>query len=104
MEKQLAVADEMRGVEGLRAITQERQEQLAERPLAWSITEGEHVQYRSHWRMTLEEVIAEELRDWQAGDTWDRAIWRGERLMAVIRPEPDGSLRAIRIDGEGKAP
>jgi hypothetical protein len=96
-EREAQHADAMIGVDNLLALEMAREKDLESYPIAWSIHEGEHFQYYSHWRRTLDEVIAEELDGWGPRDTWDRAIWHGRRLMAVIRPTPDGP-RVTKIE------
>jgi len=90
------VADEMDGVETLHEIDDARRKT---RGVAWSVTEGECLLYHSHHRLTLDQVLAEELAEYLPTDTYHRAVWHGERLVAVIRPGPDGEAEVIRLDG-----
>lgn len=86
----------MEGIEALHEIDDARRKTRA---VAWSVTEGECLLYHSHHRMTLDQVLAEELAEWKPTDTYHRAVWHGERLMAVVRPGAGGKPEAVRLDG-----
>jgi hypothetical protein len=71
----------------------------------------EHSQY-TRVELDLGQVLDEEVREWKKALEWarsrgiepeddDRAIWSDGRLVAVIRPGPDGEPTVIRLDGEG---
>ena len=65
---------------------------------AFSVTERDSLIYHSQRGETLGQVLIEELRDWQRDDTHHRAVWQGERIVAIVRPGPDGAPEVIRID------
>ena len=83
-------------------LEQERHERRPNRPLPGEITEGDCSLHSRHPRLTLDEVIAEEMDDWDGG--WDHAIWLGEKLMAVIRSDTDGRPEAVGWMGPACAP
>ncbi len=68
-------------------------------PLPFTVTEGISVLYQSYRRgLTLDEVVADEVKDWRPGDNWHRAVWRGRELLAVVRPGPSGAAEVVRLD------
>lgn len=69
------------------------------RPVPWVVTEGESCLYMIHSGEKLEAILGYEVEGWTPADTWHRAVWLGERLVAVIRPGPDGEPEVIRLDG-----
>jgi hypothetical protein len=97
-ERDASVADEMTGISALMTMQAERHEEL---PVAWSITEGEYLLYHSHYAMTLDQVLADELAHGAAPyfGVWDRAVWHGRELMAVIKPGRNGMASVVRFDG-----
>jgi hypothetical protein len=106
--KQLAetdpdIVDELAGVRAAEKLARGRRAELAERGVAWAVTEAEFLLYHEHWRWPLDKVIDHVIKDTRPTD-WDRSIWRGERLMAVVRPVPDGEPMVIRLDSPTAPP
>ena len=83
-DDEAAVDSAMSAVDNLAALKSERFEGL---PLPWSVTEGESLLGHSHHRMDLDAVIRDEIESpyhsFEPG--WDRAIWHGRKLAAVVR-------------------
>ena len=93
-ERDETIAVEMEGITRSDAALDHRRESL---PLAYSVTENEVLMYHSHWRNSLDSVIAEAVEGWSSGDR-DMAVWRGCDLMAVIRAGHDGGPNVVRFD------
>jgi hypothetical protein len=74
-------------------------------PVPFVITEQDQVCYLSTRGESLADVIRGELAD-MAGQTdcCDRAIWHGNRLVAVVMPTKSGEPDYLRIDDEAAPP
>jgi hypothetical protein len=96
--RKAASDDEMAGIYGATDLAVARD---SNRPVAWMITEECYELYRSHYRLTLDQVLAEEVREFPGGRVGpDRAVWRGGALMAAVFAQDNGRLAVVRFDEE----
>lgn len=69
---------------------------------AWSITELDILHHRLPRRLSLDQVVADELDEFEPGKDGDRVVWQGSIVRAVIRTNAEGKAEVVHFDGGRK--
>lgn len=77
----------------------ERERRRLQAVPAYTITSQDLIVHRESRSRSLDEVILEEIDQLGPGE-WDRVVWQGGRVLAVVRVGGDGRKSVTRFDGQ----
>lgn len=89
--------EDWEGDERAHALRDEAEERIHPEP-SYTVTEADVLCWHAPNRFTLDETIANELEEFSRSPSDDRCIWKGPKLLAVIRSGPDGTPEVLRFD------
>jgi hypothetical protein len=66
----------------------------------YMVTERDYLAFRSHREQTLDEVIAEAVRNFDMERDTDQAVWHGASLVGFLRKTRSGKGQVAWFDGD----